>query len=331
VDEALVHSTRPLTVECSGPALGVPVTPTADMFVRQNLDLPDPGILADRGAWTVEVDGAGVLTLAELWSLPSVTRRVVMECAGNARRALGTEFPGETPWGVGAAACVEWTGVALATLATGPAAARWCTATGADAHGRAPDPPERRVERSVPAHKALADGLLAWQLNGRPIPLVHGGPLRFVVPGYFAVNSVKFVRRIAFSDAESDADIQRTRYRLRPPGAPDGDHPTTGPLRPKSLITGQAAPDRVTGVAWSGSAPVERVEVTVDGGGSWHRAELEEVADPAAWRRFSAAVPPAAPVVASRATDATGAAQPRVAEPNAGGYANNGWLGLSWR
>lgn len=327
--ELIVHDTRPLTVECPRVLLGVPVTPTAEMFVRQNLDLPDPAVLADRDAWLVDVGGV-VFTLRELRSMPSVTRRVVMECAGNARNALGRDFAGETPWGAGAAACVDWTGVALASVLDGTPPGRWCTATGADARGRAPDPPPQRVERSIPADKALADGLLVWALNREPIPLAHGGPLRLIVPGWFAVNSVKFLTRIAFGGTESDAEIQRTRYRYRPPGAPlSAAYPTTGPLRVKSLVTEHRA-GRVRGVAWSGEAPVQRVEVTVDGGSSWCEADLDEVADPAAWRCFSASVPPSA-AVASRATDAMGAVQPRVAEPNASGYANNGWEGLSLR
>lgn len=323
----LVHGTRPLTVECPRDRLGGAVTPTGRMFVRQNLDLPDAVILADRDAWTVELDGIGRLSLAELRRRPASTRRVVMECAGNARTLAGADYPGETPWGPGAVACVEWTGVALADLVPA-ASARFCTATGADSSGRHPDPGAERVERSVPAGKALADGLLAWELNGAPIPLVHGGPLRFVVPGYFAVNSVKYISRIAFSDQESDADIQRVRYRYHPPGVPPSPRfPTTGQLRPKSLIL-TAAEGRVGGVAWSGDQPVTRVEVSCDGGGSWHDAELDAPADPAAWRRFEARLDGGGPL-ASRASDAGGRVQPEQAEPDAAGYANNGWRSLA--
>ncbi len=324
----MIHGTRPLTVECARDRLGGAVTPLADVFVRQNLDLPDPRILADRDAWTLDVEGEGVLTLADLKRLPTTTRRVVMECAGNARTLDGGAYPGETPWGVGAVACVEWTGVALSDLVT-PTTARFCTATGADSVGRQADPFDQRVERSVPAAKAMADGLLAWALNGEPIPLVHGGPLRFVVPGYFAVNSVKFVNRLAFGDEESDADIQRTRYRYRPPGTPPSTvHPTTGPLPPTSLII-RAEQGRVHGVAWSSDGPISRVDVTVDGGGSWRHADLERASDPAAWSLFSAAVPAARQRVAARAVDAAGAVQPAKAEPNALGYANNGWRSLA--
>lgn len=326
--DLVVHATRPLTVECARERLGGEVTPLSRMFVRQNLDLPDPGICADRDAWTVEVSDRA-LTLAELKRLPTVTRRAVLECAGNARTTQPGDFGDETAWGVGAVACVDWTGVALRTLVAAPPG-RWCTATGADRAGREADRAPDRVERSVPAGKALVDALLAWECNGEPIPLAHGGPLRFVVPGYYAVNSVKFVRRVAFSDAESDADIQRVRYRYRPVGAdPSPAHPTLGPLRPKSLIVAPGPPE-VVGVAWSGH-PVTRVEVSADGGGSWRDAELGPAGDPAAWRvfRLPLRLAPGRHLLASRATDAAGEVQPERSEPNACGYGVNGWRGLA--
>jgi sulfite oxidase len=344
-ETGLVHALQPLTVECPRVRLGDPVTAVGDLFVRQNLDLPDPVIVEDRAAWRLDLEGMGVartITLGELQALPSITRRMVLECAGNAR-ALEREVEGETSWGAGAVGCVDWTGVTLRTIAErlGPPSARFCTATGADAAGRADDPWPRRVERSIPAAKALADGLLAWQLNGMPIPLEHGGPLRFVVPGWFAVNSVKFVRRLSFGDEESDAEIMSTRYRVRPPGAlPGPGQPTTGPLSVKSMIVRPAdgeslpgGPFRVRGVAWSGDEPAARVELTVDGGRSWTDVPVDQVADPAAWRGFSTTLelPAGRHVLGTRATDAGGRRQPERVAPDAGGYANNGWRSLAVR
>ncbi len=331
----VVHATAPLTVETPRDHLGGPVTPVAAAFVRQNLPLPP--VAGDPDRWTVEVAGVGRpgrVALAALRGLPAVTRRVVLECAGNGRALLDDPGLPGTPWGTGAVACMDWTGVAVRTVVAAlggvdPAAA-YCTATGADDLGLAGADRAHRVERSVPVADALDGALLAWELNSTPIPLVHGGPLRLVVPGFYAVNSVKFLRRLAFTAGESDADIQRVRYRLCPPGEEPGPHhPSLWRLRPKALVC--AAGVEVHGVAWAGAGPVRRVEVTVDGGATWHDAVLDPPGDPAAWRGFRWPVPGAAPGpwAAARATDAAGTTQRAVAPPNAEGYANNGWRSLS--
>jgi len=331
----VVHATAPLTVETPRDDLGGAVTPVAAAFVRQNLPLPRA--TGDPDRWSVEVAGVGRpgrITLAALRALPAVTRRVVLECAGNGRALLGDpDLPG-TPWGTGAVACLDWTGVAVRTLVgalggVDPAAA-FCTATGADDRGLAGAARADRVERSVPVADALDGAVLAWELDGAAIPLVHGGPLRLVVPGFYAVNSVKFLRRLAFTTGESDADIQRVRYRLCPPGAEPGPHhPSLWRLRPKALVC--AAGAEISGVAWAGAGPVRRVEVTVDGGATWQDADLDPPGDPAAWRGFRWPVrdAPAGAQVAARATDAEGTTQPAIAPPNAQGYANNGWRSLA--
>lgn len=343
----VVHATAPLTVETPRERLGGHVTPVAHVFVRQNLPLPPP-VAAQR--WSVDVAGVGhpgSLPLADLRSLPAVTRRVVMECAGNGRALLGDPGLPGTPWADGAVACVEWTGVPVRLLAAAlggvDAGGAFLTATGADDRDLAPVERAARVERSVPVADALEGALLAWAMNGRPIPVVHGGPVRLVVPGYYAVNSVKFVRQLAFTASESDADIQRTRYRLRPPGEPPArQHPSLWRLRPKAMVSGAGwpAPATVTevhGVAWAGHGPVARVEVTTDDGATWHTAALGPAGDPAAWRAFRARPPRpsgeggAGARVAARATDATGVTQPAAIPPNADGYANNGWRSLALR
>jgi len=331
----VVHATAPLTVETPRDELGGAVTPVAAAFVRQNLPLPPPAGDPDR--WRLEVAGVGrpgVVPLAALRALPAVTRRVVLECAGNGRALLGDPGLPGTPWGTGAVACLDWTGVPLRTLVAAlggvDLAAAYCTATGADDRDLAGAARADRVERSVPVTDALDGALLAWALDGAPIPLVHGGPLRLVVPGFYAVNSVKFLRRLAFTAAESDAHIQRVRYRLCPPGAEPGpQHPSLWRLRPKALVCTAGA--EVRGVAWAGAGPVRRVEVTVDGGATWHEADLDPPGDPAAWRGFRRPVPGALPgaQAAARATDAEGTTQPAVAPPNAEGYANNGWRSLA--
>ena len=340
-----VHSARPLTVEAPREALGDVVTLTRHVYVRQNLDLPAPGVVADRGAWELAIEGVArpaVLTLADLQRRTTVTRRVVLECAGNGRELAGARFGEETPWGGGATACVDFTGTPVGDLVAelgGPVeGARYLTALGADAEGRAPDPWPQRVERSVPLAVGLDAALLAWTLNGEPLPLLHGGPLRLVMPGHYAVNSVKFLRRLALTGEQSDADIQRLRYRLGPVGVPASpEQPSLWALRVKSMLCAPAAgamvasgPVEVAGVAWSGAGPVLCVELSADEGASWSEAELDEVVDPAAWRPFRGRLdlPPGRSLVVSRATDRAGAVQPETSAPTHSGYAHHGWRAL---
>lgn len=320
----------PLTVETRPPGLGVDPTPADAVFVRNNLGVP-----ADtEDPWEVELVGTATpvrLTLEGLFgSLPRHDVTMVLQCAGNGRSRLRESVPG-VQWDRGGMACVEWSGILLADLVAahgGPAADfAYVTVLGGDAP--ADDP--ARVERSIPSHAALADGLLADRMNGAPIPDVHGGPIRFVMPGYYAVNSVKWVRRIAFTDEETDADIQQVRYRLVPPGAEPGPgHRPVWAMGPVShVLDVRAGPDGVSvaGVAFSGGDPIEAVEVTADGE-TWHPATLAAPLGRFAWRRFVATLPAGTAWVASRCRTQS-AAQPRYTEPNRDGYAVDGWQELS--
>jgi sulfite dehydrogenase len=182
----------------------------------------------------------------------------------------------------------------------------------------------------------MEDALLAWEMNGEPIPLVHGGPLRLVVPGYYGINQVKFVKRLAFTPAESDAKIQRTGYRVRPVGtAADPGQPSAWEMGVKSWINHPAgeAPVRagrvvVNGVAFGGMREVRRVEVSIDGGRSWRDAPLVGPdLGKYAWRHFALPVelPRGSHTLVSRATDAAGNVQPEARVDNESGYANTSW------
>lgn len=129
------------------------------------------------------------------------TVAMVLQCSGNGRGFFPSK-PSGTPWNVGAAGCVVWSGVpvravveALGGMAEGM---RYMTGTGGEKLPEGLDPKTIIVERSVPA-KAMADALLAWKMNGAPISLAHGGPLRLIVPGYTGVNNIKYIKRLAFT------------------------------------------------------------------------------------------------------------------------------------
>ena len=328
-----LHIHEPEPTQAEGKSEAVPITPVEKMFRRDNL--PPPPISEN---WELTLEGVArpaKFTLPELRdALQPVEVTAVLQCAGNGRGLLAGPPPG-TPWGTGAAANVRWSGVRVADLVAlsgGPVdGTKFLTALGAD--GAAGDP--ERVERSVPLRVGLERGLLAFELNGEPLSRSHGGPIRLVIPGYFAVNSVKWVVRLAPTAEESDASIQTVRYRLTPPGSTSGpDDPSCWEMPVKSWVTSpeQAAVVsgvlEVEGVAFSGAGPITAVDVSGDGGNTWRSAAFDPSDGPAAWSTFKATIEvgPSGGLIASRARDAAGNEQPARSVPDINGYAPNGWL-----
>jgi sulfite oxidase len=212
---------------------------------------------------------------------------------------------------------------------------RYMTATGGETMPPGIDPKTVMVERSVP-WTAMEEAILAWELNGEPLPLAHGGPLRLIIPGYYGVNNVKYVKRLAFTPEQTGAAIQSSGYRVRPigeKGAPT--QPSMWEMNLKSFITHPAgeAPLRpgvaqIHGVAFSGGSPVTGVDVSLDGGKSWHRAQFfGPDLGRYAWRQFvlPARFEPGAYVLSSRAVAADGQVQPELRVENERAYAHNGW------
>jgi DMSO/TMAO reductase YedYZ molybdopterin-dependent catalytic subunit/mono/diheme cytochrome c family protein len=347
-DDFTLYSRTPLTMEARRSVLGREViTPTSQLFVRNNLPLPPARIIADADAWELQVWGVQqprTFTLAQLRELGEESVTAVLQCSGNGRRFF-EHGPSGSPWGVGAAGCVTWTGVRVAAVleaAGGPMPGMTLlTATGGDPIPPLPEGMSEdivRVERSIPIEKAMDDTLLAWGLGGVPIPLTHGGPLRFVVPGYYGVNNVKYVRAIMCSQRESSAKIQQSGYRMRPIGAKgDPSQPTMWRMAVKSWVSGPggdgepvlAGPAMIEGVAFSGERGIAAVEVSLDGGASWQPASLTGPdLGRDAWRRFElrTTLGPGKHQLCSRATDSAGDVQPQERQENDRGYGNTSWL-----
>jgi sulfite oxidase len=336
----IVHSAT--TIETRRSAFGTSgITPADHLYIRNNLPTPDASIVANRDAWQVSIEGVRnprVLTVADLKTIGVESIATVLQCSGNGRGYFPSK-PSGTPWTVGAAGCVLWSGVpvryvveALGGVAPGML---YLTGTGGEKLPDNVDPLSVVVERSV-ALKAMNDAILAWEMNGAPLSLAHGGPLRLVVPGYQGVNSVKYVKRVAFTPTESQAKIQTHGYRITPLGEQSKpSEPSVQELVVKSFVTSPAG-DRsvragvvyVTGVAFSAGAPIRRVEVSSDGGRSWIDAPfMGPDLGRFAWRQFALPLRMAAGnyVVVSRATDSAGNVQPEQRLENAHGYGNNSW------
>ncbi len=332
----VVHRAHPLNCETSIPALmGGVVMPNAHFYVRNHFQIP----MLDASTWRLRVDGLVDrplrLSLRELTAMRSATQILTLECAGNGRSLLSPPVDGEQ-WNLGAVSTAEWTGVALVDVLNRAGItpeARDVVFRGADAgmtHGRA-EPV--RFERSLRLVEARDSGaLLAFAMNGEPLPIQHGYPLRVIVPGWYAVSSVKWLTEIelighAFTGPfQTEAYVyewQRNGQRVREPVTRQRVRAlVTAPSSGEDVDRGDLA---IRGVAWSGAAPIARVDVSV-GGGAWQETRL--VGDRRRyswqwWELLTRIEQPGTTVVRARAMDLTGASQPECAEWNRLGYGNN--------
>lgn len=343
-DALIVHSDQTIETKRGSIGSGI-VTPDGKLYIRNNVKPPSDAIVADRDAWRVEIAGVRqprTLTVGELKTIGLVTVAAVLQCSGNGRKYFQDKLAGSqkisgTPWTVGAAGCVIWTGVPLKAvveaLGGGVEGARFITGTGGEELPAGLKPQDVIVERSVPIG-TLGDVILAWEMNGEPISLAHGGPLRMIVPGYSGVNNVKYVKTVALTASETDAKIQSSSYRIHALGERGTPaHPSVWEQPVKSWITsplegGRAGRVQVTGVAFGGMTAAAGVEVSTDGGATWNKAEfVGPDLGRFAWRTFVLPVDLAAGrhLLVSRATDGRGAVQPEETEVNGSGYSHNGW------
>lgn len=352
----VVHKDEPFEIETPLGLLNTDgLTSVETLFVRNNfqpawsktLQPADPAM-----PWSLEFAGLveypRTLTLADLADLPRVEHEMVLQCSGNGRALFAKVKPIKgSQWSRGAVGDVRFRGVALRAVLEKfgihpHASARFLTAEGIDAPTK---PGEADFEHSLPLADALDRSLLALELNGRPLPAVHGGPLRLVTPGYYGTMHVKWLSRLRFEAQESVNHHQVKRYRtpLRPlePGADfdyglDNSEPNWG-MRIKSIVLSPtdgaalpAGPTTVRGVAWNdGLARIDAVEWSLDDGRNWHKAELQLPTSTYAWCPFEARLELAAGshTILCRAVDTLGRTQPRngLVGWNPAGY---GWNGV---
>lgn len=319
-------------------ALSYDVTPAGLHYLLIHYDIP----VVDADGWRLTVDGRVgrelSLSLDELRSRPAATLPVTLECAGNGRAGLSPR-PLSQPWLLEAVGTAEWTGTPLGGLLEEAGVADDAAEVlfqGLDRGVEGGE--ERRFERSL----ALADArreevLLAYAMNGRPLPPQHGFPLRLIVPGWYGMTNVKWLERITVLDRPFEGYQQTQSYRLRQ--VPDEAGEPVSRMLPRSLMVPPGIPDFATrerrltlgpctlrGRAWSGFGPVERVEASADGGASWSDARLGSQPSRWAWRSWEWDWEPREPgayELCCRATDSAGNGQPQEAAWNLGGYANN--------
>jgi DMSO/TMAO reductase YedYZ molybdopterin-dependent catalytic subunit len=318
-------------------ALRQPITPVGLHYLLTHFDIP----FVDADSWRLEIGGLVdrplTVSLDDVKARPARTLAVTLECAGNGRALTSPRAPSQ-PWLLEAVGTAEWTGTPLAPILEEAApgrSAREVVFTGLDRgiQGEV----EHDYERSLPLEEALRDDvLLAYAINGQPLPPQHGFPLRLVVPGWYGMTHVKWLRSITLVDEPFRGWQQEIGYRVRQ-SEEDPGVPVTRIL-PRSLLVPPGIPDfytrarlvesgpcRLEGRAWSGYGTIERVEVSTDGGTSWAGAALGDPLSEYAWRgwSFEWAAEPGEHELCCRATDAAGLTQPTSQAWNVGGFCNN--------
>jgi DMSO/TMAO reductase YedYZ molybdopterin-dependent catalytic subunit len=339
-DGRIVRSEEPLNLEMPFETTDNFITPTKSFYVRTHFPIPK----IDRDAWWLHVEGevekSFAINYEELLNLEPLTISVTLECAGNNRNFLEPKVKG-IQWGLGAVGNAEWTGVPLSILldrAVIKSNAREVILEGAD-HGMLNDPKsppgELRFSRSVPLEKAQRDVLLAYKMNGNDLPPEHGFPLRAVVPGWYAVASVKWLQRIIVTSQPFVGYYQTLDYAYWKRRGDIAELSPVTELQIKAEIAkpaqGETVPAnstvRIHGAAWASDNEIVRVEVSADGGSTWKDATLLGDSKPNAWRfwEFNWKTPtaPGKQTLVARATDSLGRMQPAHRDPDRGTYMIN--------
>ncbi|HYI17164.1 MAG TPA: sulfite oxidase [Solirubrobacteraceae bacterium] len=312
------------------------LTPAEKFFVRNHTATP----AIDARTWRLEVFGSGLrdpggvsFSLEDLMRLPARTIPAFIECAGNGRSLFGSQQgtpAAGSAWKLGAIGVARWRGVPLREVlerAGLTAGAVDVMPEGLDATVVAGGADQGHVRRPLPIAKALDDVLLAYEMNGAPLPPDHGFPVRLVVPGWIGVASIKWLGRIEVADRPLYSYWNTTQYRMTGPGYP-ADSPPLGaqPVKsafelpwPAALPAGR---HELHGRSWSGGRPIRTVQVRVGAGGAPVRARLHGPDLPQSWVRWTARIdlPRGEHALLARATDRDGVTQPDTVPFNANGY-----------
>ena len=338
-----IRVTRPFDAETPVREFRPFLTPNHRFFVRSHFGPPPPDAISEAN-WTLRVGGlverSQEFRLKDLRQLEVVTITAVVQCSGNGRTFHRPKVPG-VQWERGAVGNAEWTGVRLRDLlakAGVQARARHVQLQGADRPVVASVP---LFIRSIPLEKALhPDTVLAYEMNGRPLPLLHGAPLRVITPGWMADSCMKWLTEITVQAEESKGYYMQTAYRMpaipvEPGAAASGQSIPVEAMVVKSLIaapqegeTVKSGPVTIQGMAWSGEAKVVKVEVSLDEGKTWEPARLVGEDRPYAWRQWQLiwkAKTAGTFTILCRATDARGEQQPAMTPWNPSGFLWNGW------
>ena len=336
-EDLITRVARPQNLETPVKYFTSWITPTSGFFVRSHFGPPNAASL-DKWQLNAEGDVAERLTLslAHLKDFEEVSLPAVLQCAGNGRAFFAPKVPG-AQWEKGAVGNAMWTGVRLADVlkrAGLGAKAKHVQMLGAD---RPVLPSVPLFLRSIPIEKAMHPAtLLAYRMNGEPLTVLHGGPVRLVVPGWAGESWTKWLTNLHVQEREAEGFYMATAYRMPLTPVAPGTTPSPSEMAPvhdlvvKALIARpfegnavKAGEVPIEGVAFTGEGEVTRVEISTDEGRQWHVADFIGERASFAWRlwryRWKEARPGAYTLLA-RATDSKGQIQPMSTSWNPSGY-----------
>ena len=270
------------------------LTPNSLYYARNHYDVPS----VDISKWELIVDGIvesiGEFTYSDIVEMPSKTIPVTMECAGNNRTDLYPPVSGNKFQG-GAVSTAIWAGVPLnlilKTLGIGRNV-KEIIFEGLDSGIPDGHKKESPYGRSLPIETGMhPDTILAYEMNGEPLPVDHGYPLRLVVPGWYGMASVKWLKRISLVDYKYEGFFQKDRYIIE---QKDSEPLPLTSMKIKSLFSkprhGEICnygENKITGLAWSGTGKVERVEISDDFGKTWSVAQLSDLSHEYTWQQWT--------------------------------------------
>jgi DMSO/TMAO reductase YedYZ molybdopterin-dependent catalytic subunit len=336
----IVRGENPLNLEMPFKTLEGFLTPTESFYVRTHFPIPS----IDRDAWWLRIEGevenSFAINYEELLELESLAIPATLECAGNNRSLLEPKVKG-VQWGLGAVGTAEWTGVPLSILldrAHAKTSGRHVVLEGADG-GMLEDPKSPpgglKFARSIPIEKARADVLLAYKMNGGELPPEHGFPVRAIVPGWYAMASIKWLQRVIVIEQPFTGYYQTIDYAYWQRQKAIAELTPLTELQIKAQIAKPAEGDvvpanssvRVHGAAWTSNGEITKVELSTDGGATWTQAKLLGESKPNAWRLWefnwqTPSAPGRQPLIA-RATDSLGRTQPVQRDRDRGTYMIN--------
>ncbi len=338
-DGKIVRGEDPLNLEMPFEKLGGFITPTKMFYVRTHFPIPK----IDKQTWRLRIEGevekSFEITYDEVLEMESRKIPATLECAGNNRNFLEPKVKG-VQWGLGAVGTAEWTGVVLSILldrAIVRPSAHEVILEGAD-RGKLDDPKspagEFKFARSIPLETA-SSVLLAYKMNDVELPPEHGFPVRAIVPGWYAMASIKWLQRIIVTDEPFNGYFQTLDYAFWKRRGDMVERVPLSEMQTKAEIArpaeGEIVPAnshvRVHGAAWTTNGEIIKVELSTDGGSTWGDAKLLGEAKPNAWRlwEFNWKTPAAAGkhALTARATDSRGRTQPAEHDPDRGTYMIN--------
>jgi DMSO/TMAO reductase YedYZ molybdopterin-dependent catalytic subunit len=346
IDGKIVRGEQPLNLEMPFEKLDGFITPTEAFYVRTHFPIPK----IDKNKWRLRVEGEVKklfeLSYDELLKLESRKIPVTLECAGNNRNFLEPKVKG-AQWGLGAVGNAKWTGVPLSILldrAGVNSDAGEVILEGADG-GKLEDPKspagELRFARSIPLTKAREDVLLAYKMNEVDLPAQHGFPLRAIVPGWYAMASIKWLKRIIVTNKPFNGYYQTLDYAYWKRRGEIADLVPLSEIAIKAEIARPAEGEiisanskvRIHGAAWTGDGEIVKVEISTNGGASWDKAKLIGESKPNAWRlwEYEWKTPACSgkQTLIARATDSGGRIQPVEHDPDRGTYMINHLLPIT--